>query len=287
MENGEKKFRFLLVQAFSLPESSAYQLRPFHGAKQERLMNYRDIAPLLEDVEWDLHPGATAPHGDWPVELGEEFLVVGASRLPIVREACESGKYNAIVLLGGGDPGFPEAREIARRYRIPVTANAHAQMHVAALLGNKFSIVDISEAHNMHMYNLVVRYRFAERCASIRNINFPMPRPAFPDARPLHREHARALAGERSEMVEAAIAESVAAIEEDGAEVIILGCSAAFWLQPLLQRRLEEIGWEVPVLEGYRCAIGLAKLMVNLGIDASGLAFPSDHPKKWRRKKVF
>jgi len=287
MENGKKKFRFLLVQAFSLPESSAYQLRPFHGDKQERLMNYRDIAPLLEDVEWDLHPGAPAPHGDWPVELGEEFLLVGASRLPIVREACESGKYNAIVLLGGGDPGFPEAREIARRHRIPVTANAHAQMHVARLLGNKFSIVDISETHNMHMYNLVVRYRFAERCASIRNINFPMPRPAFPDARPLHREHARALAGERSEMVEAAIAESVAAIEEDGAEVIILGCSAAFWLQPLLQRGLEEIGWEVPVLEGYRCAIELAKLMVNLGIDASGLAFPSDHPKKWRRKKVF
>jgi Asp/Glu/hydantoin racemase len=287
MENGKKKFRFLLVQAFRLPESSAYQLRPFRGGKEERLMNYRDIEPLLEDVEWDLHPGAPAPHGDWPVELGEEFLLVGASRLPIVREACESGKYNAIVLLGGGDPGFPEAREIARRYRIPVTANAHAQMHVAALLGNKFSIVDISEAHNMHMYNLVMRYRFAERCASIRNVNFPMPRPAFPEARPLHQEHARALAGENSDMVEAAVAEGVAAIEEDGAEVIILGCSATFWLQPLLQQRLDELGWEVPVLEGYRCAIELAKLMVNLGIDASGLAFPSDHPKKWRRKKVF
>src|SRR5439155_1498578 len=92
--------------------------RPFRGGKEERLMNYRDIAPLLDDVEWDLHPGAPAPHGDWPVELGEEFLLVGARRLPIVREACESGKYNAIVLLGGGDPGFPEAREIARRYRI-------------------------------------------------------------------------------------------------------------------------------------------------------------------------
>jgi len=42
----------------------------------------------------------------------------------------------------------------------------------------------------------------------------------------------------------------------------------------------------VPVLEGHRCAIELAKLMVNLGIDASGLAFPSDRPKKWLRKKA-
>ena len=56
-------------------------------------------------------------------------------------------------------------------------------------------------------------------------------------------------------MLEAAVGEAVAAIEQDGAEVLILGCSAAYWLQPLLQARLADIGWEVPVLEGYRCAI--------------------------------
>jgi allantoin racemase len=286
MKEGENKFRFLLVQAFSLPESSAYQLRPFRGPKEERLMNYPEVAPLLADLEWDLHPGAPAPHGDWPVELREEFALVGASRLPIVREACESGKYNAIVLLGGGDPGFVEAREIARRYHVPVTACAHAQMHTAILLGDKFSVVDISEAHNMQMRDLVVRYRLVDRCASIRDIDFPLPRPALPDARPLHREHERARAGERSDMLEAAVTEAVAAIEEDGAEVLILGCSAAYWLQPFLQARLAEIGWEVPVLEGYRCAIATAKLMVGLGVDASGLAFPSDHPKRWRRRKL-
>ena len=83
-----------------------------------------------------------------------------------------------------------------------------------------------------------------------------------------------------------AVTEAVTAIEEDGAEAIILGCSAAYWLQPFLQARLAEIGWEVPVLEGYRCAIALAKLMVELGVDASGLAFPSDHPKRLRRRKL-
>jgi len=53
------------------------------------------------------------------------------ARLPILRAACESGQYDGIVLPGGGDPGYPEAREIARRHRIPITANAHAQMHMA------------------------------------------------------------------------------------------------------------------------------------------------------------
>ena len=86
-------------------------------------------------------------------------------------------------------------------------------------------------------------------------------------------------------MVEAAVEEAVAAIEEDGAEVITFGCSATFWLQPFLQQRLCALGWEIPVLEGYSCAIELAKLMVDMQLTASGLAFPSDHPKRWRRKK--
>src|SRR5690349_19540131 len=74
--------------------------------------------------------------------------------------------------------------------------------------------------------------------------------------------HARG--GRQSEVVEAAVREAIAAIEEDAADVVTFGCSALFWLQPLLQKRLEEMGWEVPVLEGYSCAITLAKAMSTL-----------------------
>ena len=102
------------------------------------------------------------------VETREEFAIVGAARLPIVREACESGRYDAIVMLGGGDPGVTEAREIGQRHNIPVTGCALAQMHIATMLGNRFSVIDISEVHNMHYYNLVVHYRFTAECASIR-----------------------------------------------------------------------------------------------------------------------
>ena len=87
--------------------------------------------------------------------------------------------------------------------------------------------------------------------------------------------------------MERSVREAVAAIEEDGAEVITFGCSDVFWLQSFLQKRLHDIGWEVPVLEGYSSAIVLAKLFVDLGVDASGLNFPSERPKQWRRKKVF
>jgi allantoin racemase len=279
------KYRFLLIQAFHLPEGSPYLHRPVQGPKEARLMNYERVAPLLADVQWELHPGPLAPYGDWPVESREEFALVAAGRLPIVREACESGKYNGIVLLGGGEPGFQESREIARPHGIPVTACAWAQMHVAALLGNRFSIIDHAEIHNQYYRDLVVLHGHAGRCASIRNINFPLPRPGHADVPNIQDEKAKALRGERSAMVEAAVSEAVAAIEEEGAEVITFGCSATFWMQPFLQQRLGEIGWEVPVLEGYSCPITLARSMVDMGLSASGLTYPSDHPKKTRRRK--
>jgi allantoin racemase len=287
MATAEKPYRFFFSQAFHLPEDSPYLHRPAKGTKEARLMNYENVKHLLEDVEWELHPGPLATYGNWPVESREEFCLVAAGRLPIVREACASGKYNAIVLLGGGEPGFLESREIARQHGLPVTACAFSQMHIASMLGHRFSVIDHAEIHNMYYYDLVRQHGFADRCASIRNINFPLPRPAHPDVPRIRDEKAKAARGEKSAMVEAAVTEALTAIEDDGAEVITFGCSATFWMRPFLQQRLGEIGWEVPVLEGYSCAIALAKTMVSLGLDASGLAFPSDHPKKWRRRKRF
>ena len=103
-------------------------MRSFTGPKETQVYNYEDLKPFLADIDWDLHPGARATHGNWPVMSKEAFMSVGNDRLPLVREACDSGKYNAIVLLGGGDPGYMEAREIGHHYRIPVTTSAHAQM---------------------------------------------------------------------------------------------------------------------------------------------------------------
>ena len=280
-----QKYRFLVVNAFSLSENAGYRMRAYTGRREDMVLNHDLAAPLLVDVEWDAHAGAPAAHGDWPVETREEFLSVGANRLRVVREACESGKYNAIILLGGGDPGYLAAREIGKRFGVAVTSCAHAQMHLAGMLGNSFSIVDISEVHNMQMAELVHLYRMSDRCTSIRNMDFPLSRPANAGRPTIPEQKARHERGERSDMVEQAVVQAVAAIEEDGAEVLLLGCSAAYWLQPVLARRLAALGWEVPVLEGVRSAVAMAKLLVDLGETASGLMLPSDPPRAIRRRK--
>jgi len=224
-----KKYRFLFIQPFQLPETSRYADK-YHTPKvtKEQLlrMEYLNIRHLLEDVDWDIHPGPTAPYGDWAVEIREEFAYVAAARLPIVKEACQSGKCNCIILLGGGEPGFMEAVEIARKYNIPVTSCAFSQMHIASMLENKFSVIDTTEVHNMYYYELIIRHGFREKCASIRNINFYHGRPDVKQGdNTLDKERDKAFKGEASKAIEIAIQEAVSAIEEDGAEVITFGCS--------------------------------------------------------------
>jgi Asp/Glu/hydantoin racemase len=284
------RYRFAMIRSFSLSAQSGHPAAASTGRpKEERLPNHADVAHLLEGVEWDLINGPVAPYGDWAVENREEFALVGAARLAIVREACQSGRYNAIILLGGGEPGAPAAREIGRRYHLPVTSAAFSQMHVASLLGHRFGVIDLAESHSMHYYDLVLQHRMADRCASIRSINFPHSRPPHgsPEGRDIHEEKQKALRGEKSDAVEEATAAAVAAIEQDGADVIFFSCSGTFWLRPFVEQRLAEIGWEVPVLDGLSTSIALAKTLVDLGLDASGVVYPGDRPKRWRPKRTF
>jgi allantoin racemase len=170
----QKKYRFMLVPAFRISK----HIREASLPKEQRLNNYNNVKHLLKDVEWDLHQGALAAYGDWAVENREEFCFAAAARIKIVREICESGKYNAIVLLGGGEPGFLESREITRKYDMVVTSCAFSQMHMATMLANKFSVIDFAESHNMYYYNLVIQHHFEKRCASIRNLGgYYHPRP--------------------------------------------------------------------------------------------------------------
>ena len=104
-----------------------------------------------------------------------------------------------------------------------------------------------------------------------------LPRPGTEDGLQLREERQKALSGEKSIAVENAITQAEIAIKEDGAEVITLGCCGVFWLRPFIEGGLQKRGWEVPVLEGYSASITMAKLMVDLGVNASGITYMGDH----------
>jgi allantoin racemase len=72
------------------------------------------------------------------------------------------------------------------------------------------------------------------------------------------------------------------AINEDGAEVLVLGCTGMVGLSEKLQERLREKGYEVPVVDPIRAAIYYAKLLVRLGLRQSRISYPKPLPKKRR-----
>ncbi len=278
------RYKFILIPPFHLPDEDQFTVPgysiPQDKPKEERLLNNDFVLQHLEDVDWELHPGAKPPYGNWSVETREEFAHAATARMGCVREACESGRYNAAILLGGGEPGFLESREIGREYGVVVTANAFSQMYLATMLGDSFSIIDIEGVHNVYYRDLVRTHQLQNRCKSIRTIGYSLPRPGDTDPDTLTKQCEAVARGDKNVVVERAIEQAEAAIIEDGAEVITLGCSMTFFLKPHIEKGLNELGWDVPVLEGYTSSIELAKLMVNLGVNASGITYMGARPKR-------
>ena len=85
MAAAPNKYRFLLIQAFQLPADSRFRHGVRSGTKEQQLMNYESVKHLLEDVDWDHHPGALTTYGDWAVENQEEFVHSAAARQPAAR----------------------------------------------------------------------------------------------------------------------------------------------------------------------------------------------------------
>ena len=48
------KYRFLLINAFSLAPGSDFAMRSYTGPKETQLYNYEDLKPFLADIGWEL-----------------------------------------------------------------------------------------------------------------------------------------------------------------------------------------------------------------------------------------
>src|SRR5580700_8346624 len=100
-------YRFKLIAAFSPPTVLGAAPPPFR--REMVLSNFENVSHLLADVAWEAHRGLPTPYGGWPPGTAEELVQVGRNRLLLVLEVCRSDRFNAVILLGGGDPGFLEA----------------------------------------------------------------------------------------------------------------------------------------------------------------------------------
>ena len=222
-------------------------------------------ARLSARTDTVIHP-TTATFGVEYIENRGEASIAGHAVLDVL--AKNASGYDAAIVAAFGDPGLAAAKEMME---MPVVGIAEAAFLTAHALGRHYSILSVTKRLGIWFRECAEEHGLAGRLAAVRALDVPVTN----------------IANARAETGQLLVDLCHATIEEDGAEVITFGCSGSFWLQPFVQKRLTEMGWEIPVLEGYSCAISLAKMFLRLGVNSSGLTFPGDRPKKWRRKKTF
>lgn len=173
-------------------------------------------------------------------------------------------KFDAIVIACYGDPHLESAREISE---VPVYGIAEASMHMASMLGYKFSIVAFSKRAVPIFEVLVRKIGLESRCASIRTIG-----------------RANSDSKKNTDAVRRALIKAAqAAIEEDGAEVICLGCAGMAGLDKPMEEQLK-----VPVLDGVVCAVKIAEAIFDYKLKHSKInAFKRPLPEKWVGMKQF
>ena len=191
--------------------------------------------------------------GPASVESAYEEALAGPEVLAQIVQAEKEG-VDAVISNCMADPGVEAGREMVS---IPVIGPAEASMHLAAMLGQGFSVVTVLERLIPFFHQRAAEIGVSEYVASLRAVNIPVLE-----------------LSERGRAVEALVDESTRAVREDGAHVIILGCTGMAGLATAVEQGLVGAGIaDVPVIDPAVAALKLAEALVEMGLSHSKLSY--------------
>jgi allantoin racemase len=188
--------------------------------------------------------------------LAESYYDMAIMELAVIEagiKAQEEG-FDAVCINTMSDSGLSALRS---RLSIPVIAPAISSFHTACMLGNKFSVLTMWPQWYPLYHKTLKDYGLESRLASIRSI----------DVRP----DTQALLEGKEDVVFARLLEAgKRAIEEDGADVLILGSTTMHQSHAYLAAHLP-----VPVLNPGVIAYKQCELLLELGLCHSKATYPS------------
>lgn len=164
---------------------------------------------------------------------------------PMLAIIAGRSDYDAVVIACFDDTGLDAARCVTDR---PVIGIGEAGYHMASILANRFSVVTTlarsvpALEHNLHRYGL------SARCGRVRSSEVAVLELESPGS-----------GAERR-----IAAEIAAALDQDRAEAIVLGCAG---MTDLVTSLSEEFG--VPVIDGVASAVRLAEAIAGQGLRTS------------------
>lgn len=207
-------------------------------------------APIGEELRREASPDTRVDVCSLP-GVGPEHLewnaleaVVASPTMGVIRWASEQEGYDAAVIGCFYDPFLRGARELAGA--MAVTAPAEACLHIAATIGDQFSILVGRKKWVPEMHENVVKYGYADRLASFRLLEMGVEEfQADPEA-----------------TQQRILAEAELAVSEDRADAVVLGCTIEFGFYRQVQ---EKIG--APVIDAITAPLRYAEFLAAIGAD--------------------
>ena len=174
----------------------------------------------------------------------DEYLAVPG----VIQEVIKGDKEenaDAFIIACFGDPGLAAAREVTEK---PVLGICESAITTAKFIAPYFSVVSVLDRSRKVTEDVVTAYGAESFCRSIRTTGLSVLE-----------------FGKNPEKGLKALAEQGRrAVEEDGAECILLGCAG---FVDFVDRLREELG--VPVLDGVMPAVKLAEALVKMNVKTS------------------
>jgi allantoin racemase len=214
-------------------------------------------------VELHTPPGCeignfTPRHGTHSVEsLTDEAYNAPFILEQIVRANNEG--YDVIVVDCACDPVLEAAREVSK---VPVVGPRNTAFHLALTLGTRFGVVTVQGESLKKCIEHGVRKEGLESfCAGVRYLKMPVLN----------------IAKKPEQAQKEILQESRELIQNHGADVIVLGCTALSHevdLKPIM----DEL--QVPIIDPWIVAIKTAFMLVESGLTHSKVAYPLPPKKK-------
>ncbi|TRW76964.1 hydantoin racemase [Mycolicibacterium sp. 018/SC-01/001] len=176
------------------------------------------------------------------VESHAEEAIAAVGVLDQVR--AHQDRTDAYVVACFGDTGVAAAREVAT---CPVVGMTEAALQTACLIAHRFTVITLPARTVAHSDRVIEHLGLAHRC-TVRAVDV---------------EVADVIDGS-THLLEAFVDTARAAMADDPAEAVVLGCAGlADLAEPMTQR----LG--VPVIDGVAAAVGIATGLVAMGVTTS------------------
>jgi len=236
--------RIRILEPFPISETAASdllrQLRARYGA---------------EDLELSV-----AIPGAWPFpQVHESHTALALAAPELIRNAieAESEGVDGIMVDCMADPGVDVMRESVS---IPVLGPGHTSMHVAALLGRRFSLLVTTDFSARYFLEQVNRMGLGARLASCQVVRMPPEEIGADEAKTL------------GLLVEA----SREAILTAQADTLILSCTGFAPFSSRLREKLAGMDLAVPLVDPFAATINALAALIAAGLSHSRIAYPDN-----------